>query len=69
MPSLGNVMSLFLAPNFTPHYALLEDQLKTVPDGSDYLRGKGLTAADMMSFPLEAGRSRSGLSKADGPLV
>src|SRR5436305_5437106 len=68
MPSLGNAMSLFLAPNFTPHYALLEGQLKTVPDGSDYLCGKDHTVAEMMSFPLEAGRTRSGLSKTDGPL-
>jgi glutathione S-transferase len=57
---VGNVTSLFLAPNFKAHYALLEDQLKTVPDGSEYLCGKDLTVADMMSFPLEAGQSRSG---------
>lgn len=67
---VGKVTSLFLAPNFKTHYAFLEDQLKTAPEGGEYLCGKDLTAADiMMSFPLEAGQSRSGLSKTDCPLV
>jgi hypothetical protein len=55
---VGNVMSLFLAPNFKPHSALLEDQLKTVPDGGESLCGKDRTVADMMIFPLEAGQSK-----------
>jgi hypothetical protein len=66
---VGKVTSLFIAPNFKAHYALLEDQLKTVLDGSEYLCGRDLTVAEMVSFPLEAGQSRSGLSKTDRPLV
>ena len=67
---VGKVTSLFLTPNFKTHYAFLEDQLKTSPDGGQFLCGKDLTAADiLMSFPLEAGESRSGLSEADCPLL
>jgi glutathione S-transferase len=67
---VGKVTSIFLAPNFKTHYTFLEDQLKTAPDGGEFLCGKDLTAADiMMSFPLEAGQSRSGMSQADCPLL
>lgn len=49
----GKITSLFLAPNFKTHYTFLEDQLKTSPDGGEFLCGKDLTAADiLMSFPL-----------------
>lgn len=64
------VTSLFLRPNFKTHYKFLESQLETSPDSGDYLCGNTLTAADiLMSFPLEAGRSRSGLSEEDCPRV
>jgi glutathione S-transferase len=67
---VGKVTSIFLAPNFKTHYAFLEDQLKTAPDGGEFLCGNSLTAADiMMSFPLEAGQTRSGMSETDCPLV
>ena len=66
----GRITSLFLAPNFKTHYTFLEDQLKTCPDGGQFLCGKDLTAADiLMSFPLEAGQSRSGMTQADFPLL
>jgi glutathione S-transferase len=67
---VGRITSLFLAPNFKTHYAFLEDQLKTSPDGGEFLCGRDLTAADvLMSFPLEAGQDRSGMTKADCPLL
>lgn len=56
------VTSTFLRPNFETHYKFLESQLETSPDSGEYLCGKDFTAADiLMSFPLEAGKSRSGL--------
>ena len=67
---VGRVTSLFLAPNFKTHYTFLEDQLKTSPGGGQFLCGTDLTAADiLMSFPLEAGESRSGMAKTDCPLL
>jgi glutathione S-transferase len=66
----NKVSKFFLEPNFRTHYAFLEEQLKTAPDNGGYLCGKDLTAADiLMSFPLEAGQSRSGMSKETNPLV
>jgi glutathione S-transferase len=66
----NKVSKFFLEPNFKTHYAFLEEQLKTAPDNGGYLCGKDLTAADiLMSFPLEAGQSRSGMSKETNPLV
>lgn len=62
------ITSFFLKPNFETHYAWIESQLETSPEGGQYLCGPKLTAADiLMSFPLEAGRSRSGLTEAQCP--
>jgi len=62
------IISMFLKPNFATHYKFLESQLETSPDGGDYLCGKDLTAADiLMSFPLEAGKSRSGMTQEQCP--
>jgi glutathione S-transferase len=48
----------------------LEEQLKTSPDNGGYLCGKELTAADiLMSYPMEAGQGRSGMTKETNPLV
>lgn len=66
----GKVESGFLAPNLKTHYDFLEGQLKTSPNGGGFLCGKEITAADiMLSFPLEAGQSRSGFTKEDYPQV
>ncbi|ETN42579.1 uncharacterized protein HMPREF1541_01736 [Cyphellophora europaea CBS 101466] len=66
----NRVSSLFLEPNFKTHYAFLEEQLKSSPDSGEYLCGKHITAADiLMSFPLEAGQSRSGMSREQCPLM
>lgn len=66
----GKVESGFLATNFKTHYDFLEGQLKTSPDEGGFLCGKEITAADiMLSFPLEAGQSRSGFTREDYPLV
>ncbi len=62
------ITSMFLRPNFETHYKFIESQLETSPDGGDYLCGKDLTAADiLMSFPLEAGKSRSGMTQEQCP--
>lgn len=64
----AKITSLFLKPNFDTHYRFLEDQLATSPDGGEYLCGKELTGADfLMSFPLKAGQSRSGMTKEEYP--
>jgi len=66
----NKLSTAFLEPNFKTHYAFLEEQLKTSPDNGQYLCGKDLTAADiLMSFPLEAGKGRSGMSRESNPLV
>lgn len=66
----NKVTSSFLTPNFRTHYKFLESQLETAPDGGEFLCGKVLTAADiMMSFPLEAGQSRSGMTQQEFPLL
>lgn len=62
----GTISSGFTAPNFVTHFTFLEDQIKT--SGGDYLCGKNLTGADIiMSFPLIAGRGRTGLVKDKYP--
>ena len=54
-----NVDKLFLNANYNTHFAFLESQLATSPDGGKYLCGKTLTAADiLMSFPLIAGKGK-----------
>ncbi|KAJ6589990.1 glutathione S-transferase-like protein [Mycena vulgaris] len=49
----GKIQAGFLDPNFLTHFAFLEDQLASAPDGGPYLCGAKLTGADiMMSFPI-----------------
>lgn len=69
--SIANrVNSFYLEPNFKTHYSFLEEQLRTSPNNGEYLCGKDLTAADiLMSFPLEGGKSRSGMTKEQCPLM
>ena len=64
----GKIQSLFLKPNFETTFKFLESQLATSPDGGEFLCGKDLTGADiLMSFPIEAGRSRSGMTREQCP--
>jgi len=57
-----------LAPSFDTHYKFLEGQLASSPDQGQFLCGKDLSAADiLLSFPLEAGRSRSGMTREQCP--
>lgn len=64
------VTGMFLKPNYETHYKYVESQLETSPDSGEYICGKDFTAADiLMSFPLEAGRSRSGLSQEQCPRI
>ncbi|EXJ83550.1 glutathione S-transferase [Capronia coronata CBS 617.96] len=66
----GKIDSSFLQRNFKIHYDFLEGQLATSPDGGDFMCGKDISAADiMLSFPLEAGTSRSGFSREQYPKV
>ncbi|GAB7366892.1 hypothetical protein MBLNU230_g1253t2 [Neophaeotheca triangularis] len=53
------VYNLYLTDNFAAHFAFLNGQLETSPQGGEYLCGKELTAADiMLSFPLMASVKR-----------
>lgn len=62
--------SEYLKPNFETHYRYIESQLETSPDNGEYLCGKDFTAADiLMSFPLEAGKSRSGMTEQQCPRI
>jgi glutathione S-transferase len=64
----GKIQSMFLEPNFKTHYEFLEGQLNSSPDKGQYLCGPNLTGADiLLSFPLIAGRGRSGLTKEKYP--
>lgn len=64
------VTNLFLKPNYETHYGYVESQLASSPDSGEYLCGSQFTAADiLMSFPLEAGRSRSGLTEEQCPRI
>lgn len=59
---------MFLRPNYETHFNFLESQLETSPDSGQYLCGAQLTAADvLMSFALEAGKSRSGMTEEQCP--
>lgn len=50
----------FVQPNMVKHFAFLESQLETAPDGGPYLCGQHLTAADiLMSFPLLTAKVRT----------
>jgi len=58
----------FLNPNFKVNYDFLEQQIATSPQNGKYLCGPNLTGADIMvSFPLIAGGSRTGLDKEKYP--
>ncbi|KAI1608455.1 glutathione S-transferase [Exophiala viscosa] len=60
----------FLTRNFKNHYDFLEGQLATSPDGGKFLCGRDLTGADiMLSFPLEAGQTRSGFTREQYPKI
>lgn len=64
----AKISSSHLEPNFKTHYSFLENQLATCPDGGEYFCGKDITGADiMMIFPLEAARSKAGLTKDKYP--
>jgi glutathione S-transferase len=64
----NRIQSSFLAPNFKTHYKFLEGQLAS--SEGEYLCGRDLSAADiLMSFPLEAGQSRSGMTKEQYPKI
>lgn len=64
----GKINSNFLDPNFKTHFGFLESQLASSPNGGKYLCGPNLTGADiLLSFPLLAGRSRTGLTKEKYP--
>ncbi|KAL2074767.1 hypothetical protein VTL71DRAFT_8546 [Oculimacula yallundae] len=64
----GKIQSGFLEPNFVTHFKFLEEQLASSPNGGKYLCGNELTGADiLLSFPLLAGRSRTGLTKEKYP--
>lgn len=66
----NKIQTSFVTPNLITHYDFLEEQLKTCPGNGGFFCGKDLTAADMMlSFPLEAGQTRSGFSPEKYPLV
>ena len=63
----GKLRSAFL-PQIKQQLDFLESQLASAPDGGEFLCGKELTGADiMMSFPLQAGGSRAGLTKESHP--
>lgn len=66
----SGIQDNFLGPNFATHFAFLERQLETSPNGGKYLCGEHLTGADiLLSFPLLAGRERAGLTKEKYPLL
>jgi len=62
------IQTSLLNPNFASNYQFLESQLSS--SGGQYLCGPHLTGADiLLSFPLIAGRSRSGLTKEKYPTL
>jgi glutathione S-transferase len=64
----GKIQSGFLEPNFSTHFTFLEGQLKT--SGGNYLCGPNLTGADiLLSFPLIAGGSKTGLTEEKYPAL
>ena len=66
----NRVSSFYVDPNIKTAFDFLENQLASSPDGGEFLCGKELTGADiLMIFPLEAGQSRSGMSKESHPKV
>lgn len=64
----GKLDSIFLQKNLETHFAFLESQIKSSPDGGQFLCGRELTAADiLMSFPLIAMERRSGITRERYP--
>ncbi|KAL9097089.1 MAG: hypothetical protein Q9163_006381 [Psora crenata] len=64
----GAMESKFLEPNLRNQFDFLEDQLKTSPNGGQYLCGTDLTGADIiLSFPLGAARGKVGLTQEKYP--
>ena len=64
------VEDAFLTPNFSTHFAFLEQQLSTSPGNGKFLAGPNLTGADiMMEYPLEGGKTRAGLDKEKYPKI
>ena len=61
---------MYLNPNLEQNFSLLEDQVKSAPNGGGYLCGSKLTGADiMLSFPLGAAKGRSTFSKEKYPAL
>jgi len=59
----SKIQTGFTRPNFDTHFAFLEGQLSSSPQGGKYLCGPNLTGADiLMSFPLIAGKGRASLT-------
>lgn len=64
----SKIFNTFLNPNFKSHFDFLEERLNSCPEGGKYLCGQHLTGADiMLSFPLIAGKERSGLTAVTYP--
>lgn len=64
----GKIQDGFLGHNFDTHFAFLEGQMKSSPDGGQYLCGTELTGADvLMSFPLEKAKERGMINKTQHP--
>ena len=64
----NKIQSGFVDPNFVTHFTFLESQLASSPEGGKYLCGPNLTGADiLLSFPLIAGKGRTGLTKEKYP--
>ncbi|KAJ7503082.1 glutathione S-transferase-like protein [Mycena galericulata] len=65
----GKIHAAYLSREFVAHFAFLEEQLSTAPNGGPYLCGTKLTGADMMmSFPvLIATNGMRGVDKATHP--
>ncbi|KZF23957.1 glutathione S-transferase [Xylona heveae TC161] len=66
----GNVEKSFTQPNFDNHFALIESQLNTSPNGGDFICGKELTGADiLMIFPLESAVNRGVITQDKYPKI
>ncbi|KAJ6589988.1 glutathione S-transferase-like protein [Mycena vulgaris] len=70
----AKIDAMYLHPNFVTHFAFLEEQLATAPNGGPYLCGAELSGADiMMSFPVIlvtgpfSDRGRSTMTKETHP--
>jgi glutathione S-transferase len=62
----GKLEAGFVAPNLKKHLAFVENELA----GKTWLVGEALSGADIqMSFPLEAGKARGGVSAATHPNI